>query len=867
LKWNSLYSYPIVLYLLCSLSFPLNVYSQQCNDTSYNFILTTGKKFFIHDQLADSAGNNLYCGSILTVTGTSGLLLSNNSRGDVQWARSFATNNMPVTQFEKITRLADNGILATGKTISATGDTEYLVIARFNASGTLVWYHYYKPSPWTFNTLDVWPRKVIEDAEGNLYFSFYSNSFNFYAIAKLDGAGSLIWSRSFRHGGGLLDAFYSTAFVPAIINKDTVAFIGAGYTDFFNLKINKNTGDLFSVKRFPLGSPISSGNLEKQSGHYFFPLSNSHYITVFRVINAFPAEYSFVEWDENLKPVNSYVLKLSAAVPLAVVFSIMVKGDGTIFIATPSVGNSNFSSFSKFYLAMFDGNTHEPVMQKKVILNRNDYNYTSLGNSIVGLNTDGQARLTPFFGNNGNYGMDCYYFDPQNTFSSQCIIEQDTSVASLASMSMQEISFSFDNTAANVLEEVPIISQVSDEAFTKQEVCKKISVCDQLKIKGEQNICLYNSPAEFIGSKGEGCLRKVNWHIDKTGIDSLKTINDSTVHIYFGKEWKGKLYASLQGCTLTDSISIEIKRNISKPDLINDATICNGETLPVMAPQGYLGYTWSTGNTGNSTTINHPGQYSLLAERTDGCFDADTMMISTYPSIPIELAGSRNHILCTGQNDTLTPGPGYASYLWQDGSNNEKMAVSRPGTYWIKVKDQYGCLLSDTAIISDIVSPPANIIDDNSTICQHGSVMLYPKNVFVSYLWSTGATSATIQINRPGSYSLTVKDSNDCVAKQDILVQEINCPNKIYFPTAFSPNGDGRNDGFNPYVTGNIASFHLQVFDRWGQQVFESRNPNRGWTGKLQSTSQPVGVYVWQSTYQFVGEPKRILKGTVMLIR
>jgi gliding motility-associated-like protein len=145
--------------------------------------------------------------------------------------------------------------------------------------------------------------------------------------------------------------------------------------------------------------------------------------------------------------------------------------------------------------------------------------------------------------------------------------------------------------------------------------------------------------------------------------------------------------------------------------------------------------------------------------------------------------------------------------------------------------------------------------------------MLYPKNVFVSYLWSTGATSATIQINRPGSYSLTVKDSNDCVAKQDILVQEINCPNKIYFPTAFSPNGDGRNDGFNPYVTGNIASFHLQVFDRWGQQVFESRNPNRGWTGKLQSTSQPVGVYVWQSTYQFVGEPKRILKGTVMLIR
>ena len=90
----------------------------------------------------------------------------------------------------------------------------------------------------------------------------------------------------------------------------------------------------------------------------------------------------------------------------------------------------------------------------------------------------------------------------------------------------------------------------------------------------------------------------------------------------------------------------------------------------------------------------------------------------------------------------------------------------------------------------------------------------------------------------------------------------------IFFaPTAFSPNGDGHNEIFVVPVS-SVGSYHLQIFNRWGNLIFESRTPNEGWDGTYQGQSVPEGVYVW-TVYAtgLTGRPIIEQTGTVTLIR
>jgi len=94
----------------------------------------------------------------------------------------------------------------------------------------------------------------------------------------------------------------------------------------------------------------------------------------------------------------------------------------------------------------------------------------------------------------------------------------------------------------------------------------------------------------------------------------------------------------------------------------------------------------------------------------------------------------------------------------------------------------------------------------------------------------------------------------------------------FYVPNAFTPNGDGINDVFRVYGSGFI-SFNLKVFDRWGEKVFETSDPNIGWDGTFRGELLPPDVFVYYVDVEFINNltPKQFtreyLKGSVTLIR
>ena len=86
---------------------------------------------------------------------------------------------------------------------------------------------------------------------------------------------------------------------------------------------------------------------------------------------------------------------------------------------------------------------------------------------------------------------------------------------------------------------------------------------------------------------------------------------------------------------------------------------------------------------------------------------------------------------------------------------------------------------------------------------------------------------------------------------------------QVFIPDVFTPNGDGKNEVFKPILTGDLEKFELIVMNRWGQTIYSSLDPNRGWSGE----NSESGLFFWICLYQGIGQPLQKRKGTVSLIR
>ncbi|RBL89675.1 T9SS type B sorting domain-containing protein [Chitinophaga flava] len=193
-----------------------------------------------------------------------------------------------------------------------------------------------------------------------------------------------------------------------------------------------------------------------------------------------------------------------------------------------------------------------------------------------------------------------------------------------------------------------------------------------------------------------------------------------------------------------------------------------------------------------------------------------------------------------------------------------------PGKYPLLVKDEQGCATQE---LINVAEPPllqitAALLKDVSCNDTHdGKIELQMAGGTPPYAYrlETGEwqSSNTWKQLDEGRYYYTVKDKNDCqvTGMSEIIRNNRQCA--VYVPTAFSPNGDGRNDVFRCRVNDDITAYHLTVYNRWGAVVFSSTDPQQAWDGDL----QPAGSYVWVLTYTDSKLQARRQQGSLMLVR
>jgi gliding motility-associated-like protein len=666
-----------------------------------------------------------------------------------------------------------------------------------------------------------------------------------FTVLKLDiNTGSCLWTKKFYK-----DNFFYVDGMIASTNELTIfsSFVNpviSGQRQGVNLlKLSSTNGSLINYKSYEnsfintLPSATIYASMRRTSdGHYRVIYGSSKDNEPNKVVNA--------EFDNNLNIVQAKAI--GNINDLYLIRGFTINNSGAFAFSFFNAGNTN----DQGYIVV--DSSFKITQQRKLLPGGTGFSVAFSNNELF---LSDNNRLTLFTNVNlGNQiAVENVNLNIHNK-DSACI-GNNFSEAEIENFSFQNSSWTLEQTIPNLPQVLPFTVGNTNTELQAQNICSSIKnfttgLPDSL-IKCNKDTLLVTASSDFDSYA---------WQPNTFSFQ----VNDSTIKVYPPHT---QLYflsvKNYLGCTIKDSVQVIV--NISEQiQLPADTSICYGNSVMLDGGGSFVSYLWNDGTTSRYKTISTAGQYILLATDSNHCVSKDTFqLLNVFPTPIVNI--HQRQILCIGQTDKLFAG-NFDSYLWQDGSNLPEHSVSNTGVYWVSVTDGNGCKNSDTVTISALVVPPTNFIISDTTLCPSQSIIIRPFNFYSSYLWNDGSSNPYLEVRSPGNYSLKVVDENGCTGQQQIVVILKDCPDVLRFPSAFTPNGDSKNDVFKPLVQGAFDKYSLAVYNRWGQKIFVSNEPTIGWDGRFNGKEQ-VGVFVWFCSYQFKGQQVYTQKGTVISIK
>lgn len=350
------------------------------------------------------------------------------------------------------------------------------------------------------------------------------------------------------------------------------------------------------------------------------------------------------------------------------------------------------------------------------------------------------------------------------------------------------------------------------------------------------------------------------------------------------------LVKDAQGCTFEVTFTVtQINSTLGGTVLITNASCgqANGGVV-IQATGGIAPYSYSL-NSGTFVPSNTFGGLAVGSHRATirdnaGCLFNINFAVSQPIGNP-NLVITNPPRLCKGDSANLraasvTAGSDANLTLtyWSDAAATVSLANPNKvlaGTYYIKATNSGGCVTVKPVVVTLHTPAATNVFATRFTACVGDTISL-TASLGASYQWYrndsllTGATGIVYQATVSGLYKASVNDGT-CASQtvNTIRLQFDFClpDTRVFVPTAFTPNRNGANDVLRPifYHVSRLAYF--RVYNRWGQQVFETNVIGRGWDGTLNGTPQPAETYSW--ILECTGKNGEVIKqsGRSLLIR
>jgi len=358
-----------------------------------------------------------------------------------------------------------------------------------------------------------------------------------------------------------------------------------------------------------------------------------------------------------------------------------------------------------------------------------------------------------------------------------------------------------------------------------------------------------------------------NWKLENTSIATIVSGNGTElITIDLNNTGVSQLIVEeidVNGCIGYDSVLIEVHALPNPIITASAVNFCEGDSVLLQTDSFYNEFLWSNNEISSYIYADVTANYSVSVTDMNGCSNtSNPIFINSYSSPIADFIFNgvclknptifiNQSIISSGQIISAIWDLGNGYILTGDSISHIYNAI---GDYEIllSIENDIGCTSSLTKTISIFESPEANFTYNPSSIST-----LSPEISFINtsvnavpLLWKFGDEMFSSELNPshiyddPGIYDvmLIVEDMNECtdsISKQIMMYYDF----VLYVPTAFTPNNDGDNDTFGPngLRMEKYKSYDFQIYNKWGEIIFETTDINEWWDG----ADSPSEVYSW----------------------
>lgn len=349
-------------------------------------------------------------------------------------------------------------------------------------------------------------------------------------------------------------------------------------------------------------------------------------------------------------------------------------------------------------------------------------------------------------------------------------------------------------------------------------------------------------------------------------------------------------------CSLSSVVSL-VAYNHALPQPAIEALnrACINSTLQLAATGG-ISYQWSGPGLffSNQQTISLPvtgtavaGIYTVSATNSNNCSASATLMVDVFPAAEVLVELTKNNAcvpFCTDITlHNSSNAPILSSSLFLDGKpiNNNQHCFYAPGNFQIyyQITDTNQCKASGIYTVTVHPKPEAYFVYYPLHPVANVDKVVFnnfsKSNGNTQWTWFFGGnnTDSVVQkdiermFERSGSYPvvLIVKNQWGCI---DTLIKVVVVKDEysLYVPNVFTPNNDQLNDFFQPKGHG-FSTYNLEIYDRWGEQIFSTTRFEEGWDGTFRGKECKSDSYIWKIVIKDISGKTRELVGHVLLLR